>query len=103
MLLLTEWDEYARSLASRRRRLVRRRTLLDARNALDAAAWEAEGWTVRGLGRGRAIGPGEAAGHQLAPRPHRPHRPRLTQPADGTLLRNRLTETLRRNPPTPGP
>jgi UDPglucose 6-dehydrogenase len=24
--------------------------VLDARNVLDAAAWQAEGWTVRGLG-----------------------------------------------------
>ena len=54
MLLLTEWDEYAALSPADAGALVRRRTLLDARNVLDAAGWEAEGWTVRGLGRGRA-------------------------------------------------
>lgn len=54
VLLLTEWDEYATLAPADTGALVRRRTLLDARNVLDASAWEAEGWTVRGLGRGRA-------------------------------------------------
>ncbi|WP_160667298.1 UDP-glucose dehydrogenase family protein [Pseudarthrobacter sp. ATCC 49987] len=51
VLLLTEWDEYASLSPADAGTLVRRRTLLDARNVLDAAVWEAEGWTVRGLGR----------------------------------------------------
>lgn len=50
MLLLTEWDEYRRLSPAVAGSLVRRRVLLDARNALDAAAWQAEGWVVRGLG-----------------------------------------------------
>ena len=54
VLLLTEWDEYAALSPADAGTLVRRRTLLDARNVLDASAWEAEGWTVRGLGRGHA-------------------------------------------------
>ena len=54
VLLLTEWDQYATLAPADAGALVRRRTLLDARNVLDASAWEAEGWTVRGLGRGRA-------------------------------------------------
>lgn len=53
VLLLTEWDEYASLRPAAAGALVRRRILLDARNAVDAAAWEAAGWTVRGLGRGR--------------------------------------------------
>ena len=50
VLLLTEWDEYIRLSPERAGGLVRRRVVLDARNALDAAAWQAAGWVVRGLG-----------------------------------------------------
>ncbi|MEV5696463.1 MULTISPECIES: UDP-glucose dehydrogenase family protein [Streptomyces violaceoruber group] len=53
VLHLTPWPDYRRldprALAS----VVRRPLLLDARNALDAAAWRAGGWTVRALGRSR--------------------------------------------------
>ncbi len=56
VLLLTEWDEYAALSPADAGTLVRRRTLLDARNVLDAPSWEKEGWTVRGLGRGRTAG-----------------------------------------------
>ncbi|MFF1883746.1 UDP-glucose dehydrogenase family protein [Pseudarthrobacter sp. NPDC058196] len=50
VLLLTEWDEYRQLCPAAAGRLVRRRAVLDARNVLDAAAWQADGWTVRGLG-----------------------------------------------------
>jgi UDPglucose 6-dehydrogenase len=50
VLLLTEWDEYRDLSPAAVGQLVRRRTVLDARNVLDASAWQAEGWTVRGLG-----------------------------------------------------
>ncbi|NUP59390.1 MAG: UDP-glucose/GDP-mannose dehydrogenase family protein [Pseudarthrobacter sp.] len=50
VLLLTEWDQYRRLSPAFAGSLVRRRVVLDARNALDAAAWRAEGWLVRGLG-----------------------------------------------------
>ncbi|MFC9773519.1 MULTISPECIES: UDP-glucose dehydrogenase family protein [unclassified Pseudarthrobacter] len=50
VLLLTEWDEYRRLSPALAGGLVRRRVLLDARNALDSAAWQAQGWVVRGLG-----------------------------------------------------
>lgn len=50
VLLLTEWDEYRSLSPAAVGQLVRRRTVLDARNVLDAAAWEAEGWLVSGLG-----------------------------------------------------
>lgn len=50
VLLLTEWEEYRSLSPAVAGGLVRRRTVLDARNVLDAVAWLAEGWTVRGLG-----------------------------------------------------
>ncbi|MDE8667625.1 UDP-glucose/GDP-mannose dehydrogenase family protein [Pseudarthrobacter sp. H3Y2-7] len=50
VLLLTEWDEYRRLSPALAGGLVRRRVVLDGRNVLDAAAWRAEGWMVRGLG-----------------------------------------------------
>jgi UDPglucose 6-dehydrogenase len=58
VLLLTEWDEYITLPPADAGALVRRRVLLDARNAVDAPVWEAEGWTVRGLGRGLGRGRG---------------------------------------------
>lgn len=68
VLLLTEWDEYASLHPAAAGAKVRRRTLLDARNVVDAAAWEAEGWTVRGLGRGvdRGLGRGLGGGRAAA-------------------------------------
>lgn len=51
VLLLTEWEEYRRLCPAVAGGLVRRRLVLDARNVLDTAAWQAEGWVVRGLGR----------------------------------------------------
>ncbi|QCB98541.1 UDP-glucose/GDP-mannose dehydrogenase family protein [Arthrobacter sp. PAMC25564] len=65
VLLLTEWDEYASLCPAAAGDLVRRRTLLDARNALDASAWEAEGWTIRGLGRGPARVPARRGGDKI--------------------------------------
>ncbi|HEY9355878.1 MAG TPA: UDP-glucose/GDP-mannose dehydrogenase family protein [Arthrobacter sp.] len=51
VLLLTEWEEYRQLCPALAGGLVRRKVILDARNVLDAMAWEAEGWVVRGLGR----------------------------------------------------
>lgn len=50
VLLLTEWDEYRRLSPDTAGAAVRRRVVLDARNVLDAAEWQAHGWVVRGLG-----------------------------------------------------
>lgn len=50
VLLLTEWDEYRKLSPAEAGSAVRRRMVLDARNVLDAATWQKEGWTVRGLG-----------------------------------------------------
>jgi UDPglucose 6-dehydrogenase len=55
VLLLTEWDEYRQLCPAATGSLVRRRAVLDARNVLDAAAWQADGWTVRGLGTSGAV------------------------------------------------
>jgi UDPglucose 6-dehydrogenase len=70
VLLLTEWDEYASLQPADTGALVRRRILLDARNVVDASVWEAAGWTVRGLGRGRETRPG--ATRPSAAANHRP-------------------------------
>ena len=61
VLLLTEWDEYRQLCPEAAGRLVRRRVVLDARNVLDAAAWQADGWTVRGLGTSAAAVPAATA------------------------------------------
>ncbi|MEE2570712.1 UDP-glucose/GDP-mannose dehydrogenase family protein [Pseudarthrobacter sp. J64] len=60
VLLLTEWDEYRTLSPVTAGRLVRRKTVLDARNVLDAAAWRAAGWKVRGLGTSAVVAPGSA-------------------------------------------
>ncbi|MEZ2389911.1 UDP-glucose/GDP-mannose dehydrogenase family protein [bacterium RCC_150] len=60
VLLLTEWDEYRELSPAAAGDLVRRRMVLDARNVLDAAAWQAEGWTIRGLGTG-SVASGDTA------------------------------------------
>ncbi|WP_314148421.1 UDP-glucose/GDP-mannose dehydrogenase family protein [uncultured Leifsonia sp.] len=50
-VVLTEWDEFTSADPAELRALVRGRTVIDARNCLDARAWTAAGWTVRGMGR----------------------------------------------------
>jgi hypothetical protein len=57
VLLLTEWDEYRRLSPAVAAGLVRRRVILDSRNVLDASAWQAAGWVVRGLGTSREPSP----------------------------------------------
>lgn len=54
VLLLTEWDEYVALDPHLAGAAVRRRVVLDARNALPAGAWTRAGWTYRGLGIGAA-------------------------------------------------
>ncbi|MGN6427257.1 MAG: UDP-glucose dehydrogenase family protein [Leifsonia sp.] len=56
-VVLTEWDEFTSADPSELRALVRGRTVIDARNCLDARAWTAAGWTVRGMGRVPEGGP----------------------------------------------
>ena len=51
VLLLTEWDQYRSLDPVAFGAIVAQRRMLDGRNALDAAAWRAAGWTYRALGR----------------------------------------------------
>ena len=64
VLLLTEWDEYATLSPADAGALVRRRTLLDARNVLDASA----------LGSGRLDGPRPGPGPRSRNHRSRHHR-----------------------------
>ncbi len=51
VVLVTEWNEYRYLGPETVSPLARGRVIVDGRNALDAAAWRAAGWTYRGLGR----------------------------------------------------
>lgn len=48
---VTEWPEYRSLDPVWAGELVRTRTVIDARNSYDSAAWRAAGWTYQGLGR----------------------------------------------------
>lgn len=48
---LTEWKEFRELDPAALKEVVGRPTVIDGRNALDAEAWRAAGWTYRGLGR----------------------------------------------------
>jgi UDPglucose 6-dehydrogenase len=50
-VVLTEWDEFTGADPVALGGIVDGRTVIDARNCLDAAAWSAAGWTVHGMGR----------------------------------------------------
>jgi UDPglucose 6-dehydrogenase len=54
VLVLTEWAEYKGLDPAALGEVVRRRHVLDGRNALDPARWRAAGWTYRALGRPHA-------------------------------------------------
>jgi len=77
LLLLTEWPEFAAADPMVLAKTVARRAIVDARHALDAAAWRDCGWDYRAPGRpGHPPGtPGAVAGrpagvprHDLGPR-----------------------------------
>jgi UDPglucose 6-dehydrogenase len=51
VLHLTEWPEFGALDPAALAEVVARPCVLDARNALDADAWRAAGWTYRGFGR----------------------------------------------------
>jgi UDPglucose 6-dehydrogenase len=51
VLVLTEWREFRELDPEHVGKLVARRVVLDGRNALDRAAWQAAGWSYRALGR----------------------------------------------------
>lgn len=60
VLVLTEWPEFTDADPQAVGRMVRARTIVDARNCLDAGAWRAAGWTVHSLGRASATEPAGA-------------------------------------------
>jgi UDPglucose 6-dehydrogenase len=51
VLLATEWREFTEADPVLLGKAVARRSIVDARNALDPAAWRAAGWSYRALGR----------------------------------------------------
>lgn len=51
VVLTTEWDEFKALTPADLDSVVARKNFLDARNVLDAAQWEAAGWTLAQLGR----------------------------------------------------
>ena len=51
LLLLTEWPEFSQADPEVLGKAVSRRNVADGRNALNATAWRAAGWTYRALGR----------------------------------------------------
>lgn len=51
VVLATEWTEYLALDPARASALVSGRLIVDGRNRLDPAAWRAQGWAYRGLGR----------------------------------------------------
>ena len=57
LLLLTEWPEFSAADPVVLAKAVARRAIVDARHALDAAAWRDSGWDYRAPGR-----PGDPAG-----------------------------------------
>jgi UDPglucose 6-dehydrogenase len=50
-IVLTEWPEFVDIDAAELGRLVANRTVIDARNCLDSAAWNRAGWSVFSMGR----------------------------------------------------
>lgn len=51
VILATEWQQFREMDPAHAGELVQDRLLIDGRNVLDVAAWQAAGWTVRALGR----------------------------------------------------
>lgn len=51
VLLLTEWREICDTHPEVLGKTVARRAIVDGRNALDQARWQAAGWTYRAPGR----------------------------------------------------
>ncbi|TFD71758.1 UDP-glucose/GDP-mannose dehydrogenase family protein [Cryobacterium sp. Hb1] len=51
VVLVTEWPEFRHLDPVWAGSLVKTKTVIDGRNALDPAAWRAAGWTYHGLGR----------------------------------------------------
>lgn len=61
VVLGTEWKQFVELDPVRTAEIVRTPIIIDGRNVLDAAAWQAAGWTFRGMGR-HGGGPTSGAG-----------------------------------------
>jgi UDPglucose 6-dehydrogenase len=61
VVLATEWPEFVALDPKALAAIARGRTVIDTRNALDAAAWRAAGWRHRGLGRSSDVDARRAA------------------------------------------
>ncbi|MFE9450442.1 UDP-glucose dehydrogenase family protein [Streptomyces sp. NPDC006739] len=70
VLHLTEWRQYRTLDPAELAEVVRAPRLLDARNALDPAAWRAAGWHLRSLGRPAPV---PSPGQGESPRVSIPH------------------------------
>jgi len=57
LVVLTEWDEFIRADPAALRALAAGRTVIDARNCLDPAAWSAAGWDVLAMGTVPTVAP----------------------------------------------
>lgn len=51
VVVATEWNEFRTADPAALATLARGRVVIDGRNCLDADAWQAAGWTYRGMGR----------------------------------------------------
>ena len=51
MLVLTEWQEFLDLDPEQLATTVRVKVIVDGRNCLDVAKWQAAGWRVHALGR----------------------------------------------------
>jgi UDPglucose 6-dehydrogenase len=56
-VVLTEWPEFIEADAAAVGALVSSRTVIDARNCLDAVAWSRAGWSVLSMGRVPEVAP----------------------------------------------
>lgn len=61
VLLLTQWPEFTALDPGQAATLVRRAVIIDGRNALDGAAWQAAGWEYHGIGRAGVVRASRAA------------------------------------------
>jgi UDPglucose 6-dehydrogenase len=57
LVVLTEWDEFTTADPVALRALASGRTVIDARNCLDPAAWSAAGWDVLAMGTVPTVAP----------------------------------------------
>ncbi|ERK72606.1 MULTISPECIES: UDP-glucose dehydrogenase family protein [Leifsonia] len=57
LVVLTEWDEFTSADPAALRALAAGRTVIDARNCLDPAAWSAAGWDVLAMGTVPTVAP----------------------------------------------